>query len=118
MEDVFDEYVKLQKDIFDYFGYVENWRILPLVFDLEMFWAENGTNVVFSESGYNLTDEDLVGNHYCNEIYTQRHLPKHVYRSDKYTMIVVDTNTDGNQFLQVLDNNKEVVVANVLAFDY
>lgn len=45
---------------------------------------------------------------YSNEIYTQRFLPKWVYRGKDYTMICVDTHTDGNKFLQIFDNSKEI----------
>lgn len=117
MKDVFEKYEDVKQHIFDYFGYVEDWRVFPLVFDLDMYWAEDGEQVVFSEDIINLTDEDCIGNHYSNEIFKQRHLSKWVYRAKDYTMIVVDTHTDGNQFLQVLDNSKEVK-ANILAFDY
>ena len=48
------------------------------------------------------------GDYYQNEIYTQRFLPKWVYRGKEYTMICVDTRTDGNTFLQVFDNSKEI----------
>ncbi len=31
-----------------------------------------------------------------------------VYRGQDYTMISVDTHVDGNKFLQIFDNKKEV----------
>ena len=117
MESTFNRYIEIQKEIYEYFGYVENWRILPLVFDLDMYWAEDGDTVHFSENKEYLTDIELAGNGYSNEIYRQRHLPKHVYRAKDYTMIVVDTHTDGNKFLQVFDNSKEIK-GHIAAFDY
>ncbi|AUR89231.1 hypothetical protein NVP1121O_203 [Vibrio phage 1.121.O._10N.286.46.C4] len=115
--ELFSNYEKMKKEIFEYFGYVEDWRILPLVFDTDMYWAVDDVSVVFSEDLSNLIEEDLVGNHYENTIYKQRHLPKWVYRGEEYTMIVVDTPSDGNQCLQVFSNSKEIE-DNVLAFDY
>ena len=100
-----DEYFELQKKIHAYFGYVEDWRVLPLADATMYYWREDGKNVTFAD-----TDEQLDsdrGDYYENEIYTQRHLPKWVYRGEKYTMIVVDTHTDGNQLLQVFDNSLE-----------
>lgn len=44
---------------------------------------------------------------YVNEIYTQRHLTKWVYRGEDYTMILVDTHVDRNQFLQIFANKYE-----------
>jgi hypothetical protein len=50
-----------------------------------------------------------TGDYYQNDIYTNRFLPKWVYRGPEYTMIVVDTHTDGNQLLQVFANDKEKI---------
>lgn len=113
----FEKFQEQRDEIFEYFDYVENWRILPLVFDLDMYWAEDGEQVLFSDAKENLTDEELIGNHYSNSIYKQRHLPKWIYRGEDYTMIIVDTHTDGNQYLQVLDNSKELP-DDIAAFDY
>lgn len=40
-------------------------------------------------------------------VYTQRHLPKWVYRRDEHVMICVDTRVDGNKLLRIFDANKE-----------
>lgn len=107
---LFDEYFKLQKEIFDHFGYVEDWVVIPLDDAREYYWTiEDGDtgSVRFAESKELLEDEE-AGEYYSNEIYTQRFLPKWVYRTDDYTMICVDTHTDGNKFLQIFDNAKEI----------
>jgi hypothetical protein len=106
-----DDYFKLQKEIFEYFGYVEDWVVIPMDNATDYHWYingdEQGGEVVYAETIEQLKDEDK-GEYYANEIYTQRFLPKWVYRAEDYTMIVVDTHTDGNKFLQVFDNKKEV----------
>lgn len=106
--DKLNQYFALQNEIFDYFGYVEDWRILPMDDATEYFWIldqdSNGSgNVRFAGSEDELSD----GDYYENEIYTQRHLQKWVYRGEEFTMIVVDTHTDSNQFLQIFRNSKE-----------
>ena len=102
-----DEYFKLQKQIYEYFGYKEDWVVIPIDDCTEYYWklfGEGPGEVYFGD-----TIEDIKGeNGYSNEIYTQRFLPKWVYRGEEYTMIVVDTNVDGNKFLQIFDNKKEV----------
>ena len=107
-----DDYFSLQQEIFDYFGYVEDWRVIPIEDATEMFWRldeeSHGGTVRYAETTESLEDEEN-GEYYENEIYTQRHLPKWVYRGEDYTMICVDTHTDGNQFLQIFDNSKEQV---------
>lgn len=106
-----DAYLELQKEIFEYFGYVEDWRSLPINDERGSFWfiegSETNGSVEFADTVEDLSDEE-AGNYYSNEIYTQRHLPKWVYRGEEYTMICVDTHTDGNQFLQIFSNDKEV----------
>ncbi len=104
-----DMYFKLQDDIHAYFGYEEDWVVLPLDDGREYFWnldEERGV-VQFAK-----TPTDLIagvgGEYYENSIYTQRCLPKFVYRTDEFTMICVDTNTDGNKFLQIFDNKKDM----------
>ena len=105
---ILDQHLTLEKEIFEYFGYVEDWRRLPIDDAREYFWRLNGTGpgeVGFADSEEELENEE--GNYYVNEIYTQRFLPKWVYRGKDYTMICVDTHSDGNQFLQIFDNSKE-----------
>ena len=103
-----DDYFALQQQIYDHFGYCEDWRVIPLDDAREYFWMLEGEGpgeVRFAKTEESLATED--GDHYSNEIYTQRHLPKWVYRAADYTMVCVDTRTDGNQFLQIFDNAKE-----------
>lgn len=105
-----DEYFELQKKVHEYFGYVEDWRVIPLDDSTDYFWTldgeEHGGEVLFADSIAKLEDRG-AGDYYSNSIYTQRHLPKWVYRGEGYTMICVDTHTDGNNFLQVFDNSKQ-----------
>lgn len=105
-----DDYFKLQKQIYEYFGYVEDWAVIPIEDSRECYWRIIGGDtgdVRFAETKEILLDEDSE-QYYENEIYTQRHLPKWVYRGEEYTMICVDTHTDGNKFLQIFSNDKEV----------
>lgn len=106
--ELLDKEQAIRQQIFDYFGYQEDWRVLPLDDAREFFWKLDGEGpgtVKFANTEEELANEE--GLYYKNEIYTQRHLPKWVYRGPDYTMVVVDTNTDGNQFLQIFDNAKE-----------
>ena len=101
------EYFKLQKEIYDYFGYKEDWVVIPIEDATDYFWhltgEGHGDEVWFGED-----KEGALSPMYSNEIYTQRFLPKWVYRGKDYTMICVDTHTDGNKFLQIFDNSKEI----------
>lgn len=104
-----DDYLRIQKEIYEYFGYVEDWCVFPIHDSREYYWCiddpERPAEVRFSSSEKGLIEQDDY--YYTNEIYHQRFLPKPIYRTNKYTLIVVDTNTDGNKFLQIFDNSKE-----------
>lgn len=106
-----DNYFKLQKEIYDYFGYIEDWVAIPLDDAREYYWyltgEQYGDAVTFAETAEQLQDVEALA-FYSNVIYTQRFLPRWVYRGEDYTMICVDTHTDGNKFLQIFDNKKEV----------
>lgn len=103
------EYENKRQQLFDYFGYVEDWVVIPVDNATEYYWRLDGTesdgNVCFADSEDELINE--AGNYYENEIYTQRHLPKWVYRGEEFTMICVETYTDGNKFLQIFSNSLE-----------
>ena len=106
---ILDDYFNLQKQVHDYFGYVEDWVVIPIDDCREMYWCVDGegsgSSVHFAKTEEEL--EEQTGEYYQNYIYTQRFLPKWVYRGPEYTMICVDTQTDGNKFLSVFDNAKE-----------
>ena len=99
-----DQYLEIQKQIHDYFGYVEDWVVIPLDDAREYFWQCNGDIVRFANTLEELKSQ--TGNCYENIIYRQRFLPKWIYEADDFTMICVDTQTDGNKFLMVFDNAK------------
>lgn len=106
-----NDYNRTRQELFDYFGYVEDWVVIPIDDQTHQYWQLTGEGrgdvVRFAETLNKLQDE-AAGQYYENEIYTQRFLPKWVYRGADYTMVVVDTHTDGNKFLQIFDNSKEV----------
>ena len=113
-----DSFFNQREDILEYFGYVEDWAIIPLANSTYLYWRliahsngdlRSGKNcfVQFADTVEDLKsgDEDKS---YFNEVWPNRHLPKWVYPTEEYTMICVDTQTDGNKFLQIFLNSKEV----------
>lgn len=110
-----NKYFELQKQIYDHFGYVEDWVVIPIDDARDFYWSLTGEGygdvvsfAVKKENVFHGTDDDG----YEVDIYTQRFLSKWVYRADDYTMICVDTHTDGNKFLRVFDNKKELKTTN------
>lgn len=109
-----DKYLELQKEVYSYFGYAEDWVVIPIDDGRTYWWYINGSEssgeVIFANKKDELPiteDGEIKGEYFSNEIYTQRFLPKYVYRGKDYTMICVDTHVDGNKFLQIFDNSKE-----------
>ena len=103
-----DDYQNLRNELFDYFGYVEDWKVIPIDDCRGYIWYLTGEgagdSVYFAESFQDFEE----GEYYSNEIYAQRFLPKWVYRGKEYTMICVDTRTDDNKFLAIYENSKEM----------
>lgn len=106
-----DDYFRIQKEIHDYFGYQEDWVAIPLEDKRDYFWKLTGEgygdSVRYACTEVELHDEE-AGDFFEDEIYTQRFLPKWVYRGKDYTMVCADTHCDGNRFLMVFENSKEL----------
>ncbi len=100
---ILDDYFSLQEQIYDYFGYVEGWVVYPLDDARKFFWKLDWDNkeVHFADTEENL--ENRYDNCYSNEMYGK----KSIYKGEEYTLILVDTHTGGNKFLQIFDNSKE-----------
>lgn len=111
LKEKIDSFFNFEKAIHKEFGYVEDWVDIPMEDHRQYYWflrqhpAGDG-EVYFSEKP--LTVESIeAGEHFSNAIYTQRFLPKWVYETEDFTMISVDTQTDGNKFLAIFDNTKK-----------
>ena len=111
MNNLIDAYFDTNQKIHDAFGYVEDWVCIPIEDNREMFWHLTGEGAG-DEVKYAKTKQDLLdvdaGQFYSAEIYTQRFLPKWVYRAQGMTMVCADTRTDGNKFLMIFDDSREV----------
>jgi hypothetical protein len=107
---ILDDYLKIQKEIFEYFGYEEGWRVLPIDDQRGQHWFLTGEGPgCYVHSPEPFTEESIKEgeNVYSGEVYTQRHLPKWVYRGPEYTMVVADTETDDNKLLMIFENRLE-----------
>lgn len=101
---ILDEYLNLQKEIYNYFGFEENWVVIPIDDRRKYFWRIVDEDIIYGHK------EDIIydsGDYYSDEIYKQRFYNKWVYRGEEYTMVMVDTHIDGNKFLAIYDNSKE-----------
>ncbi len=118
MSDIIKAYQDAEQTIFDHVGYVEDWRRLPLEISTGRYWAVDDNEDSWCRSAKSKDDlekwlkTDDFGDMevYEDEIYTQRHLRRWVYRGPEFTMVCVDTHCDGNQFLRIFRNDMEVKV--------
>ena len=103
-----DDYNKIKQEIYDYFNYNEDWHVYPIEDKREFYWGICDGNLVFHET------KDVLfngkGDYYSNDIVSDRFTGKSTYVGDEYTMVIVDTRTDGNKFLQILSNDKKIDV--------
>lgn len=111
--DPITRYFSLQEEVFKYFGYVQDWKVIPLDPQLGRYWMicgpedSNSTNVTWSDQPFTEKSVKEGSKIYGGTIYTQRFLPKWVYRGKKYTMVAVDTHSDDNRVLMVFENALE-----------
>jgi hypothetical protein len=106
--ELLDQYFEIQRQIHEYFGYAEDWRTIPLDDRRDYFWRLEGEGpgqLHYAETEDELFNED--GAYYMDEIFTQRHLPRWVYRGENFTMVSCNPGSDENVFLRILDNSKE-----------
>ncbi len=117
-----DEYFKLQQEIYNLFGYKEEWRVYPLDDRRDVWWSIQGNTVWWSKKKENhqqlidqeydydgIPDSDV----YSGDIRGNWRLDPYnlqIYQDadKKLSMIIIDTNTDFNVFLTIFDNDKRL----------
>jgi hypothetical protein len=99
------EYQAKEKEIYQYFGYQENWTVYPIEDCTKYYWYIDKDGVAFADTEDDLYNEDK-GNYYNCEIIKTRQHKTSVFPGAEYTMILVDTHTDGNRFCSIYDNSK------------
>ena len=106
------DYFKLQRDIYREFGYIEDWKVYPLDDQTDCFWFVHEDQVVFHDE---YIDQDTLNGslYYREEIATDIHLDKSIWECENYTMVLIDTRTDGNVFLTIFDNKKKIDPSNL-----
>ena len=113
LQNKIDEYFKLQQELYEMFGYQEDWRIIPLQDETKCYWFIKGletssaSKVVYSPLPFTMEAIKSGETIYSGTIYTQRYLPKYVYKAETHTMVAVDTHCDDNKVLMLFDNSKK-----------
>ncbi len=105
------------QDIYDYFGYEEKCKVFPIDDRTDYYWDISEDSVIFCNKKENMIWDDKNNVWTCpknchDDFFTDEYFygdnGKNIYFGKKFTMIVVDTRTDGNSFLAIYDNNKKL----------
>ena len=100
-----ENYIKAKQAIYDHVEFVEDWVVCPIDDFTKYYWYINEKEVVYGNKNDVI---NLTGNHYSDEIYTQRFYKKHIYEGQDFTMIFCDPHTDGVQWFKLFDNKKKL----------
>lgn len=107
--DKIKKFHELEKEIHEYFGYREDWVVIPIENTTNMYWTiidNDAVRYAYTQKEVIDTNDELE--YYEDMIYKQRFLPQWVYEKEDYTMVCCDTGVDGNKFLRIFDNEKKV----------
>lgn len=103
------EYFKLQDEIYKMCNFTEDWTVYPLDDRTDMYWYTTDETVIFHKDKEYILDKIDELKYYEDELVQHRFYPKgSIYRGENYTLIIVDTHTDGNRFFAIYDNSKEI----------
>lgn len=81
---------RLEREIFTYFEFEEQWKYLPLVDQRDEFWHFNHGTLFHAE-------EKFPNEWDCP--YQTPVIGDKIYRKEKYVLIPYDTQCDGNKFV-------------------
>jgi hypothetical protein len=116
IDDQIDNYFAARQAIFEHVKYRERWRDMPFEDSREAFWAITSHKVKFSparEALEHWLTHDDYGEHgdklFENEV-SDHAGESGIYRGVELTLVVADTNTDGNVFLQIFRNMNEITL--------
>jgi hypothetical protein len=111
-----DQYFALEKAIKETLGWVDSWKVIPLEDERDSYWMIAGGNKLTGKDSsivrfmkpitpaMAVEGKEIYGGH----VYTQRDHDQWILRAGDIVLVPVDTQTDGNIFLYLLDAAKEI----------
>jgi len=120
LKDAIDQYFALEEDIKEPLGWVDSWKILPLEDNRQSYWLLAGDDKKTGRDCTVITLKEPItfeaakkGEVSGSQIYTQRDHERWIFRAGGVVLIPVDTQTDGNVLLLLLDAAKEIKDAKI-----
>ena len=102
-------YFSLHREIQDYFGYKEDWEVLPLSDERDMYWMlveGKSPFVVYSTEPLTVDAINDIG--ICIQfVYGCHRTRRTAYRRDDLVAVPLGPDIDGNRFLMIFDAAKE-----------
>lgn len=99
-------YNRALEALYAHVGFIEDWVVFPIEDRSEMYWQIIDSEVVrWAGTKKKFTS----GNYHEELIYQQKFYEKWVYEGKDLTMIMVDTQTDGNIFFAFYSNDRRLL---------
>lgn len=105
MDEMLDQYFKLQGLIYAECGYTEGCLEFALADETDKFWRVGDYEVLYAETAADLVDDESEMR-WVEDAYLDA--GGWIFRGKKHTMVRIKSCMEGNQYLLVLDNEKEV----------
>lgn len=131
MRKLLNKYNASVKSIHRFFGYEGDWKVYPIEDNTDYYWFINHGRVCFYQ---NMEQYDKILKEYTDILensedefgekqefelselsgYFENWVvyvdgKERIFEKDKYTAIIVDTQTDGNEFFSIWDNSKKII---------
>lgn len=107
IKNLLNRYQEIEQQIYNYFGYKEDWSKFCIDDCTEYFWYFGKCEDVFYCNARNKEEAKkiiLIG----IESYSCRIINNHIYKKNDLTLMLLNTECDGNIFLSIFDNSKEI----------
>lgn len=107
IKNLLNKYQEIEQQIYDYFDYEEEWSKFCIENCTEYFWYLGKCEYVFYCNAKNKEEAKeiiLIG----VESYSSRIINNSIYKKNDLTLILLDTECDGNVFLSIFDNSKKI----------
>jgi len=103
---IIENYKKALQEIYDHVGFVEDWVVYPIEDNTEYYWEIDDDEIIYAESKEELETQE--GACYSGYVYEQRFYDKYVYEGKDFTMVFLNTQTDGMKYFALFSNHRRV----------
>lgn len=103
------QYFEIENEIYEYFGFVQQWTIFPLSDETAHYWFVDNDKCYYNLEPF--SEENIEDGRHSSGVV----MKKGILAKDDYTMIAIDTLCDGNRYLGIFDNEKQLKDQNLIS---